>query len=139
MTRSGVLGDRFRLQRLASGKTVVEFVPEFHCGFTVLPTQKHVTSVPLCVEVHESPIETLEHATHRRQFFHVTVDPVGHVYEETPLFSAEVRTATVFTSDTITLYTRWGDVVGGGAALGAVLLLVLAWKRGFEPDAPPSG
>ena len=67
------------------------------------------------------------------------VDPVGHVYEETPLFSAEVRTATVFTSDTLTLYTRWGDVVGGGAALGAVLLLVLAWKRGFEPDAPPSG
>ena len=67
------------------------------------------------------------------------VDPVGRVYEETPLFSAEVRTATVLTSDTLTLYTRWGDVVGTAAALGAALLLVLAWKRGFEPNAPPSG
>jgi apolipoprotein N-acyltransferase len=67
------------------------------------------------------------------------VDPVGRIYGEAPLFSAEVRTATVFTSDVISLYTRWGDVVGRGAAISAMLLLLLALKRGFEPDPTGSG
>lgn len=67
------------------------------------------------------------------------VDPVGRIYGETPLFSAEVRTATVLTTDVISLYTRWGDVVGRGAAIIAVLLLLLAVKRGFEPDVTGSG
>jgi len=67
------------------------------------------------------------------------VDPVGRIYGETPLFSAEVRTATVLTSDVISLYTRWGDVVGRGAAISAMLLLLLALKRGFEPELTRSG
>ncbi len=67
------------------------------------------------------------------------VDPVGRIYGQTPLFSAEVRTATVLTSDVISPYTRWGDVVGRGAAISAVLLLLLAVKRGFEPDLTRSG
>jgi apolipoprotein N-acyltransferase len=67
------------------------------------------------------------------------VDPVGRIYDDIPLFSADVRTARVLTTDVITLYTRWGDVVGTGAALSAVLLLLLAVVRGFKPDSTRSG
>ncbi|MFV2005866.1 MAG: apolipoprotein N-acyltransferase [Longimicrobiales bacterium] len=67
------------------------------------------------------------------------VDPVGRIYDDIPLFSADVRTATVLTTDVISLYTRWGDVVGTGAALSAVLLLLLAVVRGFKPELTRSG
>ena len=60
------------------------------------------------------------------------VDPVGRMTEETDLFEATVRTATVRTSDVTTLYARIGDVAGSGAAVATVLLLLVAWRRGRE-------
>lgn len=62
------------------------------------------------------------------------VDPVGRKTEETNLFEAAVRVATVETTDVTTLYTRLGDVTGNGAALATVLLLLVAWRRGREED-----
>lgn len=50
------------------------------------------------------------------------VDPVGRVHGPTRLFEADVRIDTVTTTDVLTLYTRFGDLVGRGSALGAVLL-----------------
>jgi len=67
------------------------------------------------------------------------VDPLGRIYEETPLFTAEVRTAPVLTSDVLSVYTRWGDVVGSAAAISTVLLLLLALRRGFERELASSG
>jgi apolipoprotein N-acyltransferase len=53
------------------------------------------------------------------------VDPIGRVHDETYLFDADMRIARVFTTDILTFYTRFGDLVGSGAA-AAALLLVLA-------------
>lgn len=63
------------------------------------------------------------------------VDPVGHVYGATRLFEADVRIGTVRTSDMLTFYTRFGDLVGNGAALAALLLVVAALRFRGRPGA----
>jgi len=62
------------------------------------------------------------------------IDPVGHVEEATYLFEADMRSAWVRTTDVTTLYTRFGDLVGTGAALAALLLVVASLRMG-----PPVG
>jgi apolipoprotein N-acyltransferase len=58
------------------------------------------------------------------------IDPIGRVHEATPLFKEAVRVDTVYTTDIVTLYTRFGDVVGNGSALAALLLsLVSLWEE----------
>lgn len=54
------------------------------------------------------------------------VDPLGRRYDETELFEPAVRVGTVYTTNVVTLYTRWGDWLATAAALAAVLLLVAA-------------
>ena len=63
------------------------------------------------------------------------VDPLGRTYERTELFMPDVRTATVFTTDARTLYTRLGDLAGGGSAallLGAAALAL--WRDRALPS-----
>ena len=67
------------------------------------------------------------------------VDPVGRTYERTPLFEPAVRVATVYTTDVVTLYARWGDWVGSGATLLAVVLVTGAWLAAREAAAPARG
>ncbi len=52
------------------------------------------------------------------------VDPVGHVHDATPLFQPDERTGPVLTTDVVTFYTRYGDLVGNGSALAALILVV---------------
>jgi apolipoprotein N-acyltransferase len=52
------------------------------------------------------------------------VDPVGRVYNATSLFTPDVRTDTVRTTDVVTFYTRFGDLMGNGSALAAVVLVL---------------
>ncbi len=52
------------------------------------------------------------------------VDPVGRVQSRTNLFEANLLTDTVLTTDILTFYTRYGDLVGSGAAAAALLLVV---------------
>jgi len=54
------------------------------------------------------------------------IDPVGRVHDATPLFQEAVRVDTVYTTDIVTLYTRFGDVLGNGSALAALLLSVVS-------------
>jgi len=61
------------------------------------------------------------------------IDPVGHEEEVTTLFEADIRSARVMTTDLTTFYTRFGDLVGTGAALAA-LILVLASVRLPAPE-----
>ena len=56
------------------------------------------------------------------------VDPLGRVYSPTGLFEEGVRIEEVHTTDELTFYTRYGDLVGNGAAIGA-LFIVLASMR----------
>ncbi|HUF77002.1 MAG TPA: apolipoprotein N-acyltransferase [Longimicrobiales bacterium] len=62
------------------------------------------------------------------------VEPVGRTYNETQLFEAAVRTDVVLTTDVLTFYTRFGDLVGNGSAAAALILIVasvwLARRRG---------
>ncbi|MGK7312233.1 MAG: apolipoprotein N-acyltransferase [Candidatus Longimicrobiales bacterium M2_2A_002] len=57
------------------------------------------------------------------------IDPLGRTYQRTPLFEPDVRVDTVYTSDELTLFTRWGDWVGTGVAIAAVIVLVAARVR----------
>jgi apolipoprotein N-acyltransferase len=57
------------------------------------------------------------------------VDPVGRVYNATALFTADIRTDMVYTTDVTTFYTRFGDLVGNGAALAAFFLVLAAWRQ----------
>ena len=58
------------------------------------------------------------------------VDPIGRTYERTELFEPDVRIATVYTTDAVTLFSRWGDWLATMAALATLALLVLArWGR----------
>jgi apolipoprotein N-acyltransferase len=69
------------------------------------------------------------------------VDPVGRVYNATALFTADVRTDVVYTTDVTTFYTRYGDLVGNGAALAAFFMVLAAWwmRRRFDSlDPDPS-
>src|SRR5690606_22353415 len=67
------------------------------------------------------------------------VDPRGRTYERTPLFEPAVRVATVYTTDVVTLYARWGDWVGSGAALLAAVLAAAAWLAKREAAARARG
>ena len=84
--------------------------------------------------------------------FSLFVDPLGRVYERTGLAEADVRVATVYTTDGATLFARWGDWVGALAALGAGFLMLLAspagaaylrldrvWIRRTPPEDAASG
>ncbi len=51
------------------------------------------------------------------------VDPLGRVYNTSELFEADVRIDVVRTTDEITYFTRFGDLVGNGAAFAALLLV----------------
>ena len=69
------------------------------------------------------------------------IDPVGRVTDATNLFEADLRTSTVLTTDVTTLYTRYGDLVGTGAALAALVLVVASFRltRPRAPLAYPMG
>jgi apolipoprotein N-acyltransferase len=68
------------------------------------------------------------------------IDPIGHVHEATPLFREATRVDTVYTTDVRTLYTRFGDVVGDGSALAALLLaLTSLWISRRARTLDPSG
>jgi apolipoprotein N-acyltransferase len=56
------------------------------------------------------------------------IDPVGRVHDSTDLFQRGVATAVVRTTDVVTFFTRYGDLVGNGSA-AAALFLVLASVR----------
>jgi len=56
------------------------------------------------------------------------VDPIGRVYDATPLFREDLRVSRVFTTDVTTVYTRYGDLLGNGSASAALLLVLVAWR-----------
>jgi apolipoprotein N-acyltransferase len=56
------------------------------------------------------------------------VDPLGHVYGRTRLYSRTSVTGRLVTSDTVPLYVRWGDWIGTLSLLMAALLTVLAFR-----------
>jgi apolipoprotein N-acyltransferase len=58
------------------------------------------------------------------------VDPVGRVHDRTELFTADLRTETVLTTDVLTFYTRYGDLVGNGSAIAALVLLLASFGLG---------
>lgn len=68
------------------------------------------------------------------------VDPVGHVYSPTPLFEEGIRIDVVETTDGWTFYTRYGDLVGNGSAIGALFMMLaslgLGRKRRGESREP---
>jgi apolipoprotein N-acyltransferase len=70
------------------------------------------------------------------------VDPVGRIHGATPLFRPDLRVETVRTTDVVTVYTRWGDLVGSGSALAALLLVLAAAglaRRGARPSLDRAG
>jgi apolipoprotein N-acyltransferase len=58
------------------------------------------------------------------------VDPVGRTRQATTLFVADVRSDTVFGTDRLTLYTRWGDWLATLAAIATLALLIVARAGG---------
>jgi apolipoprotein N-acyltransferase len=66
--------------------------------------------------------------------FSFTVDPLGRVSDLAGPFAEEVVVAEVRTSDAVTPYVRYGDVIGGACVIGAVLLLLSAWRRRLDPS-----
>jgi apolipoprotein N-acyltransferase len=69
------------------------------------------------------------------------IDPVGHVHDATSLFEPDLRTATVLTTDVVTFYTRYGDLMGSGSALAALLLVIVSFRlaprvESLDPSAP---
>jgi len=58
------------------------------------------------------------------------VDPVGRVYNRTELFEPDLRIDTVRTTDIVTFYTRYGDLLGSGSAIAALVLLVASFRSG---------
>ncbi len=66
------------------------------------------------------------------------VDPMGRWTRRTELFEPAAFTETVSTTEGRTLYVRWGDVVGGMAALAAALGVVAAALRGRRGRGPPA-
>lgn len=61
------------------------------------------------------------------------IDPVGRVTDATNLFEPDIRTGQVLTTDVTTLYTRFGDLMGTGAALAALLLVVASFRFARPP------
>ncbi len=67
------------------------------------------------------------------------IDPVGRVYNATSLFEADVRSDTIYTTDVVTFYVKYGDLVGNGAALAALLLTLASfWLSRRTPSLDPS-
>lgn len=66
------------------------------------------------------------------------VDPVGRIHNATELFEADVRVDVVRTTDVVTLYTRYGDLVGNGSALAALLVVLVSLARGRAERATPA-
>jgi apolipoprotein N-acyltransferase len=62
------------------------------------------------------------------------IDPIGRVYNRTSLFEPDLRVDTVQTTDILTFYTRFGDLVGNGSAIAALLLLVASFRLGRRAD-----
>jgi apolipoprotein N-acyltransferase len=58
------------------------------------------------------------------------IDPTGRVYNATNLFESDLRTDVVWTTDVRTLYTRFGDLAGTGAAVAALLLVLASYRLG---------
>jgi apolipoprotein N-acyltransferase len=68
------------------------------------------------------------------------VDPIGRTYERTELFEPDVRIGTVYTTDAVTLFVRWGDWLATMAAVASLALLVLArWQSGRSAAEAPAG
>lgn len=57
------------------------------------------------------------------------IDPLGRSYGRTSLFETATATGTVYTTDTTTLFVRWGDWVGGLAVVFAAVALLVAWRQ----------
>lgn len=57
------------------------------------------------------------------------VDPLGRVRDATPLFTEEIRSRTVLTTDVRTLYVRLGDWVGLFALAATAAMLLLSFRR----------
>ncbi len=62
------------------------------------------------------------------------VDPVGRVHDPTRLFEPDVRIDVVTTSDVTTFYTRFGDLVGNGAAIATLLVVLVSVQRSRRRD-----
>ncbi len=61
------------------------------------------------------------------------VDPLGRFHRRTELFRPASFVGTVYTSGELTVFTRWGDWVGTGSALLALLgAAAVGWVRGRE-------
>jgi apolipoprotein N-acyltransferase len=56
------------------------------------------------------------------------IDPVGRVSNATRLFTEDVRSEEVLTTDVVTFYTRYGDLAGNASAIAASLFLLAAWR-----------
>jgi apolipoprotein N-acyltransferase len=67
------------------------------------------------------------------------VDPIGRVYNATELFEGDVRSDVVSTTDVLTFYTRFGDLVGNGSAICALLFALAVWAGGRRRDAAGAG
>ncbi|MEX2529075.1 MAG: apolipoprotein N-acyltransferase [Gemmatimonadota bacterium] len=65
------------------------------------------------------------------------VDPLGRVHGALPFGETGYRSAQLFTTGEATLYTRTGDVVGWGASLSVLLLLLASVPvRKARPERP---
>jgi len=53
------------------------------------------------------------------------IDPVGRVHRATRLFEEDVAIEEIVTTDVLTFYTRYGDLLGQASA--ALTLLVALW------------
>lgn len=67
--------------------------------------------------------------------FSLFIDPVGRVYNTTSLFESDVRTDTVYTTDIVTFYVRYGDLLGSGAALAALLVTLASFSLSRGPPS----
>jgi apolipoprotein N-acyltransferase len=61
------------------------------------------------------------------------IDPVGRVYNATELFEADAHTDVVHTTDVLTFYTRFGDLVGNGSAAAALILVLASMALARRP------
>jgi apolipoprotein N-acyltransferase len=64
------------------------------------------------------------------------IDPVGRVYNATNLFEPDIRSDVVLTTDVLTLFTRFGDLTGKGAAAAALILVLASYRLGARREAP---
>ena len=63
------------------------------------------------------------------------VDPLGRFHRRTGLFREAAFAGTVYTSDQVTVFTEWGDWVGTGSALLALLgAAAVGWGRADGDD-----